>query len=97
MKFDFARLFGVSVGFAFLVWALLSTAPNVADPARRRTMLDFIPLARFAIAAVTLILLWGFSDSHRSTKTELTVLLVLFTLLLIPLLPGALAERTSDA
>ncbi len=80
VKFDFARLFGVSVGFAFLVWALLAMSPQVADPARRRTMLDFNLAIRGAIAAATLVLLWGFSDSHRSTKLELTVLLVLFTL-----------------
>jgi len=78
VKFDFARLFGVSVGFAFLVWALLSTSPQVADPARRRSLLDFNLPARAAIAAATLVLLWGFSVSHRSTKVELSVLLVLF-------------------
>jgi peptidoglycan/LPS O-acetylase OafA/YrhL len=78
VKFDFARLFGVSVGFAFLVWALLSTTPLVADPARRRSMLDFNLPMRAVIAAATLVLLWGFSDSHRSTKVELSVLLLLF-------------------
>ena len=79
MKFDFARLFGVSVGFAFLVWALLSASPLVSDPARRRTMLEFKPLTRTIIAAATLTLLWGFSESHRSTKVEASVMLVLFT------------------
>lgn len=79
VKFDFARLFGVSVGFAFLVWALLSTSLLAADPSRRRSMLDFNLPARTAIAAATLVVLWGFSDSHRSTKVELSVLLVLFT------------------
>lgn len=80
VKFDFARLFGVSVGFAFLVWALLSASPLVAGSIRRRSTLDFNPPARAAIAAATLVLLWGFSNSHRSTKVELSVLLVLFTL-----------------
>jgi peptidoglycan/LPS O-acetylase OafA/YrhL len=89
VKFDFARLFGVSVGFAFLIWALLSASLQVAYPAQRRSTLNFILPVRTIIAAMTLILLWGFSDSHRSTKVELSVLLALFTVA-----PAHLADLT---
>ena len=90
VKFDCARLFGVGMGFAFLVWALLSASPvGLAVP--RRSCLDFgLPL-RIAMALLLLAVLWRLSASFRSTKLELSLMLAFATV--TPTFLAALAAR----
>jgi peptidoglycan/LPS O-acetylase OafA/YrhL len=90
VKFDCARLFGVGLGFGFLVWALLSASP-VGAAVSRRSRLDFgLPL-RVAIAALLLAILWGLSESFTSTKLELSLMLVVAAL--VPALLASVAGR----
>ena len=89
-KFDYFRLAGFSLGFAFLVWAMLSNALLTVD--RRKSTLEFGPVLRVAIAAATLALLWLDSDSHRVTKIALSAVVVSFTAL-----PDMLAAAVARA
>jgi peptidoglycan/LPS O-acetylase OafA/YrhL len=90
VKFDCARLFGVGLGFGFLVWALLSASP-IGAAVPRRSWLDLgLPL-RVELAALLLAVLWGVSESFRSTKLELS--LVLAAAALVPASLAAVAQR----
>jgi len=90
VKFDYGRLFGVGMGFGFLVWALLSASP-VGQAAPRRSCLDLgLPL-RVALAALLLAVLWQVSASFRSTKWELSLMVAAAAL--VPALLAALASR----
>ncbi len=85
-KFDYFRLACFSVGFAFFVWAMLSSL-LLADPATRRSLLDLDLLARGAIAAASLALLWRASDSQLATKLILSAAVLAFALS-----PAAMAQ-----
>ena len=91
-KFDFERLLGFSLGFGFLVWALLSAALHGSDGRSRRTLLDLGLPARLAIAALTLGLLWLESHSHLANKLALSTVTVLFAVA-----PTALATLVGRA
>jgi peptidoglycan/LPS O-acetylase OafA/YrhL len=90
-KFDFARLFGFGAGFAFLMWSLLpSTAPSQPQSERREVSLGL--LARCAIAAVTLAILWKWSPAFTSTKIGFCVLVAVAAVV-----PGAVESAVSAA
>jgi peptidoglycan/LPS O-acetylase OafA/YrhL len=89
-KFDYFRLAGFSVGFTFLVWAMISDALLPVDK-RKSTLAFGLPL-RAAIAAAALALFWLESDSHRVTKIALSAAVVGFTVL-----PEALAALVARA
>jgi peptidoglycan/LPS O-acetylase OafA/YrhL len=74
-SYDFFRLFGFGVGFATLLWALVSKA-KISQP---ESTLDFGLIARCALSAATLAVLWHFSTSHTGMKTVVSVGLALFT------------------
>lgn len=75
-KFDFGLLFNFGVGFAFLVWALVTQAMRITT-----RVLHFNLAARLAISAVVLAMLWRFSDSFLSMRAVMTALVVAFALL----------------
>ncbi len=75
-KFDFGLLFNFGVGFAFLVWALVTQAM----PGTTR-VLHFNLAARTAVSAVALAILWHWSDSFFAMKAVMTCLVVVFALL----------------
>ena len=77
-KFDYFRLACFSVGFAFLVWAMLSSV-LLSTPDKRKSLLDLDPVARGAIAAASLSLFWRNSDSFLSTKVALSLCVLAFT------------------
>lgn len=85
-KFDFGLLFGFGIGFAFLVWALVTQAM----PGTIR-MLHFNLPARAAVSAVVLAMLWHWSDSFFAMKAVMTALVVVFALLPEPMVRGVAA------
>ena len=90
-KFDYFRLACFSTGFAFFVWAMLSNV-LLANPDKRRSLLDLDPVARGAIAAASLALFWRASDSQLATKLILSLGVLGFTLF-----PAAMAQGTARA
>ncbi len=74
-KYDFFRLAAFALGFAFLVWALVSE--QIVQTVR---VLDLGPLPRCAISSAALATLWIFSTSHLGMKSVVSALVVLATL-----------------
>jgi peptidoglycan/LPS O-acetylase OafA/YrhL len=74
-KFDFGMLFDFGIGFSFLVWALVTK-----EIARPSYVLHFNLLARAAISAVALSMLWILSDSFFAMKTVMTGSVLIFAL-----------------
>ncbi len=75
-KFDFGMLFNFGIGFSFLVWALVTK--EIAKPSY---ILHFNLLARGAVSAVALAMLWLLSDSFFAMKVVMTGLVLIFALL----------------
>ncbi|MBS0547171.1 MAG: acyltransferase [Proteobacteria bacterium] len=75
-KFDFGLLFNFGIGFAFLVWALVTQAmPGVSR------VHHFNLVVRAVISAVVLTGLWRWSDSFLEMKEVMTALVVAFAVL----------------
>jgi peptidoglycan/LPS O-acetylase OafA/YrhL len=72
-KFDFGQLFDFGIGFAFLVWALVTS--EMAKPAKVH---HFNLWVRTAISAVALATLWIWSESFMAMKGAMTALVVIF-------------------
>lgn len=84
VKFDFEKLFAFGLGFAFVVWALLSASrPTSTDgpaPTPTPPPLSFgLPL-RSVISTVALGLLWFHSDSEKAVDIIFTGVVLFSTL-----------------
>lgn len=75
-KFDFGLLFNFGIGFAFLVWALVTR--EMEKPTH---ILHFNLIARSAVSAVALAMLWIWSDSFVAMKAVMTGAVIVFALL----------------
>jgi peptidoglycan/LPS O-acetylase OafA/YrhL len=75
-KFDFGLLFNFGIGFAFLVWALVTR--EMEKPTH---VLHFNLIARGAVSAVALAMLWIWSDSFFAMKAAMTGAVIVFALL----------------
>lgn len=80
-KFDFGLLFDFGVGFAFLVWALVTQKL----PATTR-ILHFNLAARCAVSAVALAMLWHWSRSFFAMKLVMTGGVAVFALVPRPMI-----------
>jgi peptidoglycan/LPS O-acetylase OafA/YrhL len=84
-KFDFGRLFIFGIGFAFLVWALVSSAlaasrDDSGGSPKHADSLDFGPVSRCVVSILALAVLWTWSNSEIAMKVVLTGIVVIFTI-----------------
>jgi peptidoglycan/LPS O-acetylase OafA/YrhL len=88
-KYDFLRLLGFSLGFAFVVWAFVGDA--LVEPARRKVLDLGLPW-RCVLSVLALGLLWTVSTAHLDMRTVITAGVAAFTVS-----PGAMARAVSFA
>jgi peptidoglycan/LPS O-acetylase OafA/YrhL len=74
-KFDFGMLFNFGIGFSFLVWALVTK-----ETAKPSYVLHLNLLARAAVSAIALAMLWILSDSFFAMKIVMTGSVLIFAL-----------------